>query len=312
MVSITASVGLGGENRRGDVIVVQQLLKQADSPPGSIDGRCGRKTIHAIEQFQTHFLPTPDGRVDVDGPTLKHLQVRHGRPAPHAAGHTGAPFAGGGLVAPGRDHAAPPSANPPAHAIGGAKPQPPAPSPKPAAVSKPPQHASSPNDFWRGVTPLPAVSVNDGLVSPTSPQMMSILGDPHDDRAKSHMATEPVGPFRATGLKPALESLRAIFIQVHNDLPELYGVLGNNGMCVVRNTRGRTSYSNHSWGIAIDMLIGGHSPPLGAHNSIRGLDALLPYFHKAGWYWGGGYHNPNRKDPMHFECGLALVRSFSL
>jgi hypothetical protein len=40
--------------------------------------------------------------------------------------------------------------------------------------------------------------------------------------------------------------------------------------------------------------------------------ALVPYFNDAGWYWGGGYHNPNRKDAMHFECGLALLQSFGL
>ncbi|MGW8191777.1 M15 family metallopeptidase [Sphingomonas hankookensis] len=42
----------------------------------------------------------------------------------------------------------------------------------------------------------------------------------------------------------------------------------------------------------------------------RGLDALVPFFHKAGWYWGGGYRSISRKDAMHFECGLTLVRSF--
>jgi hypothetical protein len=141
---------------------------------------------------------------------------------------------------------------------------------------------------------------------------MQILGDPNEKNARSHIATASVGPFHATGLKPALDSLRAVLDRVHHDLPDLYGILGNNGMHVIRNTRGRHSYSNHAWGIAIDFLIAGKAPPLGTHNSIRGLDALLPYFHEAGWYWGGGYRDVKRKDPMHFECGLALVRSFGL
>lgn len=51
MTDITGSVDLGGENRRSDVIVIQSLLKSSGVSPGAVDGRCGRLTIHAIEQF---------------------------------------------------------------------------------------------------------------------------------------------------------------------------------------------------------------------------------------------------------------------
>lgn len=67
--------------------------------------------------------------------------------------------------------------------------------------------------------------------------------------------------------------------------------------------------SNHGWGSAIDMKIGSVLAPLGARFSVKGVDALVPYFNAAGWYWGGGYHG--RKDPMHFECGSALPRTFA-
>ncbi|RZL85482.1 MAG: hypothetical protein EOP66_01270 [Sphingomonas sp.] len=37
---------------------------------------------------------------------------------------------------------------------------------------------------------------------------------------------------------------------------------------------------------------------------------LVPYFNKAGWYWGGGYRG-NFNDPMHSECGHALLQGFT-
>jgi len=142
--------------------------------------------------------------------------------------------------------------------------------------------------------------------------MMKLLGDPNSPHVKSLIATESVGPFRATGLKPALTSLRRVFVEVSRQYPDLYRVLGSNGMHVIRQTRKSQSYSNHAWGIAIDILVGGKSPSYGDNFSFRGLDALVPFFHKAGWYWGGGYRSLSRKDAMHFECSLALVRSFQL
>jgi hypothetical protein len=171
---------------------------------------------------------------------------------------------------------------------------------------------AQPTAFWTGHTSLPSPDINRGLTSPTSVQLTALFGDPAGTKVTSNSATESVGPFRATGLKPALASLRSVPGQVHSELPDLYGLLGSLGMRVVRTTRGRSTYSTHSWGIAIDLQIALQAPPLGTTHSLRGLDALSPYFNRAGWYWGGGYRNVVRKDPMHFECGLALVRSFGL
>lgn len=141
---------------------------------------------------------------------------------------------------------------------------------------------------------------------------MALLGDPTSSRVESQVATESVGPFRATGLKPALASLRSVLGEVQRDLPDLHGLLCYSGMRNVRKARGRQSWSLHSWGVALDFNIAGQLPPLGTSYSLRGLDALSPYFNRAGWYWGGGYRSAARKDPMHFECGLAMVRSWSL
>jgi len=296
MVTLSASVGLGGINRRADVIAVQRLLQQANVSPGPIDGLCGRRTIAAIERFQHGLIAHPDGRVDVNGPTLRRLRVA-AQPAPARRPAT-APARPAPSAAPAR----------PAPAVR------PAPAAQPAVQATPPPRPSDthPNAFWTGRTALPSPDVNRGLTSPTSAQLTALLGDPTATRVTSNTATESVGPFRITGLKPALASLRAVLAQVHHELPDLYGLLGHLGMRAVRKTRGRSSYSTHSWGIAIDLRIANTTPHLGTTYSIRGLDALSPYFNRAGWYWGGGYRNVTRKDPMHFECGLALVRSFEL
>jgi Putative peptidoglycan binding domain len=75
---ITASVGrLGGVNRPDDVVTVQNLLNQVPVTSGGPktlldpDGKCGPKTIAAIQNFQLHHFgwEGADGRVDPNGPT---------------------------------------------------------------------------------------------------------------------------------------------------------------------------------------------------------------------------------------------------
>lgn len=64
MSAISASVGKRGVNRRGDVLIVQGLLKESASDPGAADGVCGPKTVAAIERFQQRFLHRPDGLIE--------------------------------------------------------------------------------------------------------------------------------------------------------------------------------------------------------------------------------------------------------
>jgi hypothetical protein len=70
--------------------------------------------------------------------------------------------------------------------------------------------------------------------------------------------TTDVGPFRVTGLRPAVESLAAIFLKVRRLRPRLRTA----GMMCCRNVRGSSrSISNHAWGTAIDMKIDGELVP---------------------------------------------------
>lgn len=86
--AITASVGRwdkGAQNAEEDVRNVQEMLRNARLiledgriDPGIIDGKIGQdplesRTIQAIEAFQSRFLTSPDGIIDVGGRTWREL-----------------------------------------------------------------------------------------------------------------------------------------------------------------------------------------------------------------------------------------------
>ncbi len=95
--TIGKSVGRGGVNRAADVNVVKRLLNDhlthlRRSTPLLLDGVVDEATINAISQFQRAMLgvPTPDGRVDPNGATLRAL--RAGGPSFEQLPHTGDGF----------------------------------------------------------------------------------------------------------------------------------------------------------------------------------------------------------------------------
>lgn len=319
MQSLNGSVGLGGRNRKADVVTVQRALLDAAVAPGPIDGVCGRQTIQAIERFQATVMRRPDGRVDVNGPSWRRLSQQAAttpKPAAAAAPRASATPTRAVPIPAQRSAAFARAQSAPATIIGASAPVP----LQPAPAS--PQRASS---YWTTKTPLPASgTVNVGLSSPSSATQVARFGgmpSAHmsqndqpvtNPELKALITTESVGPFRVTGIRPAIASLRAILDEVRHDLPDLYGLLSSAGMEVNRLQRGSTSkVSNHAWGSAIDLRVAGVLVPLGASYSLKGLDALVPYFNRAGWYWGGGYKSRGRADPMHFELGGALMAGVS-
>jgi len=89
--TITASVGrMGGVNRPDDVRTIQDLLNRVPTtaggpkPPLDPDGKCGPKTINAIQTFQLHHFgwPGADGRVDPNGRTHVKLNEFDGPASP--------------------------------------------------------------------------------------------------------------------------------------------------------------------------------------------------------------------------------------
>lgn len=81
-VTITASVGLRGQNRRPDVLKIQEALNDIEPADGgpvpklAVDGLSGPLTERAIATFQRKAAPYVDSRIDPNGPTLAAINRR--------------------------------------------------------------------------------------------------------------------------------------------------------------------------------------------------------------------------------------------
>lgn len=298
MPVLTASVGKAGKNRELDVRVVQLLLTQAGVFAGAEDGICRRTTMEAIERFQHGFMPHPTGFMDPDSDTWTRLQAV---PAPSITNPVVASHTMQAMRTESAHMAALATTSPVL-----------APAFRAAAGAL--AAAGDARTYWTGLSRMTApADVNAGLVCPTSAEMIAMLGKPGSKTADAQLSTVAVGPFSAFGLTPAMNSMAAVFAKVHVELPDLYDLIELDGLYNARMIRGSTTnWSNHSWGAAVDLKIGSSLVAWKAQYSMRGLDALATYFNAAGWYWGGGYKNGARNDPMHYECGTALLHSFGL
>jgi hypothetical protein len=272
---ISGSVGAGGRNNRQDVITVQELLARRGFAPGPVDGRCGPRTTNAILAFQHGFLSRPDGRIDPNGTSWRHLTN-----------------------------------------AGGAQPA------RPSQPSPPqqPRNANGPSSLTTLLPRPDRATMNVGLASVNSSFMVQTLGNPRSSYStdcqpmenatlRRHVTTENVGPFRVTGLRPAVESLRNVMSQIQRDQPAVYTALGTAGMLCCRYVRGSTSsISNHSWGTAIDLTLNGVLDRRGNDQVQLGLTLIAPIFNAHGWYWGAAFRT---EDAMHFEVGRALISQWA-
>lgn len=107
-----------------------------------------------------------------------------------------------------------------------------------------------------------------------------------------------VGPFKVSGLRPAVELLTKVMDDIREEEPEIYGTLSSAGMLCVRRVRGGRSISNHSWGTAIDLMINGRLDARGDNEVQYGLTRIYPIFNRHGFYWGIDF---GTEDAMHFE-----------
>ena len=147
------------------------------------------------------------------------------------------------------------------------------------------------------------------------PNLPENCGTNRNAKVSAMLETRNVGPFRCTGIKPALDSLERIFVAVKQDHPELYKLVGTAGMHCYRRVRGSSTPSNHSAGTAIDLTVNGVLPPM---DSTPETPALIPngfvviyaYFHREGWYWGAGYAG-GRVDAMHFEVADETLKKWA-
>ncbi len=170
--------------------------------------------------------------------------------------------------------------------------------------------------------PRPAMnSINIGLDCVSNSYMLQKLGQPcsggysslcqppTNPRLRRNLVTDTVGPFRATGLVPAILGLKAVMNDIRSAQPAIYRGLGSAGMLCCRLVRGSSSsISNHSWGTAIDLTLNGVLDVYGNNTVQYGLTLIAPIFNRHGWYWGAGFRT---EDGMHFEGSQTLIKQWA-
>jgi len=116
-----------------------------------------------------------------------------------------------------------------------------------------------------------------------------------------------VGPFKVSGLDFAVESLRQIFAEVQQELPDVFAQVKTEGMLCVRARRKAPNlFSNHSFGTAIDLFFGNKVVDQGTPLTHRGNFLLFPFFNRHGWYWGAEFSG-DFVDSMHFELAEETI-----
>jgi hypothetical protein len=150
--------------------------------------------------------------------------------------------------------------------------------------------------------------------------MLGLIGNPRgrydqecrpvtNEKIRALIVTKDVGPFRVTGLRPAVQTLEVILAEVKREQPAIHAVLGTAGMLCARLVRGSTSaISNHSWGTAIDLTLEGALDRRGDGRSQVGLLKIHPIFNRHGFFWGAAFPT---EDAMHFEASEELIRKWS-
>jgi D-alanyl-D-alanine carboxypeptidase/Putative peptidoglycan binding domain len=137
----------------------------------------------------------------------------------------------------------------------------------------------------------------------------SVCQDPIDSDFIALLETHDFGPFRATGIRPAIRVLQRIMVDIVAEKPEIHTVLRTAGMLCCRLVTGSsTSISNHSWGTAIDLKIGDALDTRGDNRVQRGLVEIWPIFNRHGFYWGAAFPT---EDSMHFEASDSLIRDWA-
>jgi hypothetical protein len=92
---------------------------------------------------------------------------------------------------------------------------------------------------------------------------------------KRVVARVDVGPFKVSGLDIAVQSLKAVFAEAEEQIPNVVAAVKSDGMLCVRHKRGNPdSFSNHSWGTAIDLFFGDDAVPQGSPIRIAGACSL--------------------------------------
>ncbi|WP_050530783.1 peptidoglycan-binding protein [Pseudaestuariivita atlantica] len=176
---------------------------------------------------------------------------------------------------------------------------------------------STPTDF--ATHGIDRFTVNGDMRSARNQTMLSLIGNPrgnYDQECRwptnqailNQIKIEDVGPFKVSGLAPAVEALGNVMDDIKAEDREVYDALGTMGMLCCRLVRGSTSaISNHSWGTAIDVTLEGKLDKFKDGRVQKGLLRIYKIFQRHGFFWGAAF---SREDSMHFEICDQLIRKW--
>ena len=169
-----------------------------------------------------------------------------------------------------------------------------------------------PNELNPGLNPIGPSRLRQMLGSPRSePLPPHVSGGPcfavTNRLLDSLIVRRNVGPFKVTGLQPAVDSLADVMAEIKRGDPALHNRLGTSGMLCVRRIANSPNTSNHSWGIAVDLKVDGRVDPPGNGRTFPELLEISSIFNRHGWYWGAEFPH---EDAMHFEISLERMQQW--
>ncbi|MEM6888309.1 MAG: peptidoglycan-binding protein [Pseudomonadota bacterium] len=171
---------------------------------------------------------------------------------------------------------------------------------------------------WLEDVPVPS-RLNVGLRQASNTYVVSHLGMPRGDfsdrcRRPAHLQFREKCDFDfrypqlgRTGwaLRLAKESFAEVLDEVGRRQPALYALLGQSGMGCCRWVRGSTAViSNHSFGIAIDLTIGGRTETSETGKIMRGMLEIIGIAREFKWYSGASFGPENM---THLEVSRNLM-----
>ncbi len=188
---------------------------------------------------------------------------------------------------------------------------------RPRGIAAPAVFSAAPS--WTQEVAVPA-DLNQGLTAVNNGLMARIFGAPRSNYDQ-HCRPPQNAAFKARctfgvrldgiagalwGLTPAVESLKRVLADIKAENPEIFAILGHQGMGCCRFQRNSsTKISNHSWGAAVDLTINGQLDVRGNDRMQRGVLAIAPIFKRHKWYSGATFRT---EDAMHMEVSREWLK----
>lgn len=169
---------------------------------------------------------------------------------------------------------------------------------------------------WQSIPQIDRRRINGALAPLRNVSALTLLGAPRgsfgndcqdvsNPDLRDQMEATDLGPFRVTGLRPAVAALRAALQEAACLQPRLFERIGLHRMlCARLSRRSSVVISPHAWGLAVDLTLDGQTDP-DPDVVLCGLFDLARVLQRHGFYWGAAF---TRAEPLHFEISDQLLR----